>query len=441
MKKWIGLIAIVIAGAVMISGPLITGSQTQKSYQVLLHKLAKTPGVSITENSYKNGYLHATALTTFAFQDISKPQKKQTIQIKTNISNGIFSATTVSELVLKKSFLDKVKSVIGDKPPVILKGRFSIFGGAELDLSTLSLNYNDKKSQEQIQISPFYLSVDFSSDFNRFLVNGSWKGAKIESKNGNKLVFNSLTYHQAGHRFADNVWLGRFEVVLDSISTKSKMQSELNAKLIKIVGETNKDDDAHFSSSASFKVSRIDFQNLLKKEDSFDITNSVFDIAINKIAIDEFEALMALSDGYRKADQITDPAEQIRSQMEMMSKLLKASTALLNKGLVITIPKLAFSNAGGRAKASLYLKQKPGTWDINQSYKGLLQNTAGTLKIDIPEKILRFLPEKGKAFRVQLDRMMRSKLITLKNGHYQTKAKLNGLDFYLNGKKIPLPKL
>ena len=292
-----------------------------------------------------------------------------------------------------------------------------------------------------MRISPLHISVKYPSSLDSFVAEGSWKGMKLEREKGENVIVGDFSFKQNGERLTDNLWLGTFELVLDSINIKDKERTNIGLSGLKVTGGTEAEDDDHFSSSVKFSLAKLNVLNPSDKQSPIALKDQVFELNLKKIAITELDALVALSDDFRRADQMTDPTEQVRAQMEMMGKLIDKSTALLNKGLVVEIPELAFSNSEGRAKSSLRLEQASGSWDKSKPNAELLEKTSGTLSIDIPVKMLNALPREGAMFKQQLEGLVQSEFVVLKDGHYRVNATLASMVVNLNGKDMPLPAL
>jgi uncharacterized protein YdgA (DUF945 family) len=441
MKVWMGAGAAVVIG-LAAAGPYVTGNKTEQGYKHLIGEIKNMPGISVTEDKYQKGYLHSSATTRVSFADVSGAGKDVSFEVKTDISHGLLSSKSRSVLVIDQAVRKDLKPFIGDKDPIWVTGKYSLLGGVKISADSVEVNHTDEKSHVHVHLNPFHMDVKLPADLKTYSAKGNWKGLSIDGAKSDSLVLNDFSFSQKAKKLTDNIWAGTFDMNLKHLQATESGQDGIQLSGLKMTGKTSEEDKGHFSSTTRISLAKLDLIDPLNKKLNTSIKDQVLQLDIKKVSLKELDELLAMSDEFKKADLIKDPTEQLRAQMDTMNKLILKSTALLNKGIEIDIPELAFSNEGGRSKSSLSLVQAPGTWSAGGAKPGeLLDKTQGNVNVDIPVKMLDGFPKQKDFMKQELDGLVTSGYMVLKDGHYLLNASLKSKVVNLNGKDMPLPPL
>jgi uncharacterized protein YdgA (DUF945 family) len=440
MKLWTGIGVVAVVG-LAVTGPYVTGNKTEQGYQHLIDSIKKTPGVSITENKYHKGYLHSSAMTGLSFVDVSGDGKDISFEIKTDFSHGLLSTTSKSVLVIDQETRKELKPFIGEKDPITVKGKYSIWGGVKVNAESIEVDHTDEKSHVHLHLNPFKMDLKLPANLKSYTVKGHWKGLSIDGIKSDSMIINDLSFSQKAEKLTDNIWAGSGAMKLDSLEFTQSGQDSIFLSDFKMTSKTIPEGKGYFSSLTRFSLAKLNLVDPQNKTLNTSVKDQVFELDFKKVSLKELDELLALSDEFKKADLIKDPAEQLRAQMSAMNQLILKSTALLNKGIEINIPELAFSNKGGQAKSSLSLIQLPGAWNANSAnHSELLDKTQGSLHVDIPVKMLAGFPKQKDLFKQELDNLVSKDIMLLKDGHYVLNASLKSKIVNLNGKEMPLPQ-
>jgi uncharacterized protein YdgA (DUF945 family) len=292
-----------------------------------------------------------------------------------------------SHLELDETIRKEIEETFGPKTPLEVSTRIGFFGGGTTTFKSEGRTINPKDSKSEITWDTFKLAVGYSSNLDKYDIDGKWPKLEVTEKNeGFHFVMTDMAMDGDGKRVRGDLYDGDFNFVIDKMSFvgADKQEVEVSNAHYLVKSETQ----GEFTSmSAKMGVGEVHAKEL--KAQGIELKEIHYDFSVRRLHAETLEKILA---SFRSA--YAKPLNNSLEATEIMFAPLKEHGMELLKydpEFVIDRVGIVTPEGDGYIKGVVTLKGATAE-DFGAGSLSLIGKVHADITIDVSEKMVQKFP-------------------------------------------------
>jgi uncharacterized protein YdgA (DUF945 family) len=327
-------------------------------------------------------------------EDIPAPDEPMRFTVRNEVLHGpvlglagFGIARVDSHLVLDETIRKEIEETFGPKTPLEVSTRIGFLGGGTTTFKSEGRTISPKDSKSEISWETFKLAVGYSSNLDKYDLDGKWPKLEVTEKNeGFHFVMTDMSMDGDGKRVRGDLYDGDFNFVIDKISFvgQDKQKVEVSNAHYLVNSETK----GEFTSiSAKMGVGEVKAKEL--KAQGIELKEVHYDFSVRRLHAETLEKIMASM----KAAYGRPLANNLEVNDIMFAPLKEHGIELLKYDPEFVIDRVGIvtPEGDGYIKGVVTLKGATAE-DFGTGTMSLIGKVQADITIDVSEKMIQKFP-------------------------------------------------